>query len=78
MGGDGTCTVHRFADDALELDHGSLPVVVHDGVVELRRERRLATAKEELAAQDEFDIVVTNDRLGDAADALERIVRAAL
>jgi guanylate kinase len=45
---------------------------------EAQRERRLATAKEELAAQDEFDIVVTNDRLGDAADALERIVRAAL
>jgi len=45
---------------------------------EAQRERRLATAKEELAAQDEFDIVVVNDRLGDAADELERIVRAAL
>jgi guanylate kinase len=43
-----------------------------------QRERRLATAKSELAAQDEFDIVVTNDRLDDAADELERIVRAAL
>jgi guanylate kinase len=45
---------------------------------EAQRERRLATAKEELAAQDEFDIVVVNDRLGEAADELERIVRAAL
>jgi guanylate kinase len=45
---------------------------------EAQRERRLATAREELAAQDEFDIVVVNDRLGDAADELERIVRAAL
>jgi guanylate kinase len=45
---------------------------------EAQRERRLATAKSELAAQDEFDIVVTNDRLDDAADELERIVRAAL
>ena len=45
---------------------------------EAQRERRLATAKEELAAQDEFDIVVVNDRLDDAADELERIVRAAL
>jgi guanylate kinase len=45
---------------------------------EAQRERRLATAKEELAAQDEFDIVVVNDRLEDAADALEGIVRAAL
>ena len=45
---------------------------------EAQRERRLATAKEELAAQDEFDIVVVNDRLDDAADELEQIVRAAL
>ena len=45
---------------------------------ETQRERRLATAKEELAAQDEFDIVVVNDRLDDAADELEQIVRAAL
>jgi guanylate kinase len=45
---------------------------------EAQRERRLATAKEELAAQDEFDIVVVNDRLDDAASELERIVRAAL
>jgi guanylate kinase len=45
---------------------------------EAQRERRLATAKEELAAQDEFDTVVVNDRLDDAADELEQIVRAAL
>jgi guanylate kinase len=45
---------------------------------EAQRERRLATAKSELAAKDEFDIVVINDRLDDAADELERIVRAAL
>jgi guanylate kinase len=43
-----------------------------------QRERRMATAKRELAAQDEFDIVVVNDRLDDAADDLERIVRRAL
>jgi guanylate kinase len=43
-----------------------------------QRERRLATAKSELAAQDEFDIVVTNDRLDDAADDLQRIVQGAL
>jgi guanylate kinase len=42
------------------------------------RERRLATAKAELAAQDEFDIVVTNDRLDDAVEELERIVKRAL
>jgi guanylate kinase len=41
-------------------------------------ERRLATATAELAAQDEFPHVVHNDRLEDAADELERIVRAAL
>jgi guanylate kinase len=45
---------------------------------ETARERRLATAKSELAAQDEFDIVVINDRLDDAADELEKIVRRAL
>jgi guanylate kinase len=43
-----------------------------------QRERRLATAKSELAAQDEFDTVVINDRLDDAADDLERIVTGAL
>jgi guanylate kinase len=45
---------------------------------EVQRERRLATAKEELAAQDEFDIVVINDRLEDAAQELEQIVKRAL
>jgi guanylate kinase len=41
-------------------------------------EARLATAKAELAAQDEFAHVVHNDRLDDAADELERVVRTAL
>jgi guanylate kinase len=41
-------------------------------------EARLATAKAELAAQDDFAHVVRNDRLEDAADELERVVRAAL
>jgi guanylate kinase len=41
-------------------------------------EARLATAKAELAAQDDFTHVVHNDRLEDAADELERLVRAAL
>jgi guanylate kinase len=41
-------------------------------------EARLATAKAELAAQDEFAHVVHNDRLDDAADELERVVRSAL
>ena len=45
---------------------------------EAQRERRLTTAKTELAAMEEFDTVVINDRLDDAADELERIVRAAL
>jgi guanylate kinase len=39
---------------------------------------RLATAREELAAQDEFSHVVINDRLEDAVDSLERVVRDAL
>ncbi len=39
---------------------------------------RLATAREELRAQDEFAHVVVNDRLEDAVDALERCVRAHL
>jgi guanylate kinase len=43
-----------------------------------QRERRLATAKSELAAQGEFDTVVVNDRLDDAADDLERVVKRAL
>jgi guanylate kinase len=41
-------------------------------------EARLATAKAELAAQEDFPHVVQNDRLEDAADELERVVRAAL
>ena len=41
-------------------------------------ESRLAVAEAELAAQDEFPYVVRNDRLDDAADELERVVRAAL
>jgi guanylate kinase len=39
---------------------------------------RLATAREELGAQDEFTHVVTNDRLEDASDQLERCVRGHL
>jgi guanylate kinase len=39
---------------------------------------RLATARRELDAQDEFSHVVTNDRLEDASDALEQCVRAHL
>jgi guanylate kinase len=41
-------------------------------------EARLRTAREELAAQDEFQHVVINDRLEDAAEALEEVVRAKL
>jgi guanylate kinase len=41
-------------------------------------ERRLATATAELASSGDFPHVVRNDRLEDAADELERIVRAAL
>jgi guanylate kinase len=37
---------------------------------------RLATAREELAAQPEFDDVVVNDRLERAVDQLERLVRS--
>ena len=40
-------------------------------------ERRLQTAREELAARDEFDREVTNDRLEDAIEELVRIVRDA-
>jgi guanylate kinase len=38
-------------------------------------EARLATAREELAAQGEFGHVITNDRLDDAVDELEALVR---
>jgi guanylate kinase len=41
-------------------------------------EQRLATAAEELRAQDEFPHVVINDRLEDAVEALQEVVRAAL
>jgi guanylate kinase len=39
-------------------------------------EARLATAREELRAQREFPHVVVNDRLDDAVEALEELVRA--
>jgi guanylate kinase len=41
-------------------------------------EARLRTARAELAAQDEFGEVVVNDRLEEAVDKLEGIVRGAL
>lgn len=41
-------------------------------------ERRLRVAEQELAAQDEFDHKVLNDRQETAVDALERLVREAL
>lgn len=41
-------------------------------------EKRLATARGELEAQEEFPHVVRNDRLEDAVDALEAVVRSAL
>jgi guanylate kinase len=41
-------------------------------------EARLRTAREELAAQDEFQHVVINDRLEDSAAALEAVVRGKL
>jgi guanylate kinase len=41
-------------------------------------EERLRTARAELAAQDEFGEVVVNDRLDEAVDRLEAIVRRAL
>ena len=41
-------------------------------------ESRLRTAREELRAQREFPHVVRNDRLEDAVDALEELVRSAL
>jgi guanylate kinase len=39
-------------------------------------EARLATAREELAAKDEFDDVVVNDRLERAVEEMERLVRS--
>ncbi len=44
----------------------------------LEVERRLAVARAELAAQDEFAHVVVNDRLERAVADLERVVRGAL
>jgi guanylate kinase len=41
-------------------------------------EARLRTAREELDAQDEFDLVVVNDRLEDAVDELAEVVREAI
>ena len=41
-------------------------------------EERMRTAERELLAQPEFGHVVVNDRLEDATDELERIVRTAL
>ena len=41
------------------------------------RQRRLRTAREELAAVDEFDVTVVNDRLDDAVAELEAIVASA-
>jgi guanylate kinase len=41
-------------------------------------EKRLASAREELRAQGEFAHVVYNDRLDEAVDALEEVVRTAL
>ena len=41
-------------------------------------EERMRTAERELLAQPEFAYVVVNDRLEDATDELERIVRTAL
>ena len=41
------------------------------------RQRRLQTAREELAAVEEFDVTVVNDRLEDAVAELEAIVASA-
>jgi guanylate kinase len=41
-------------------------------------ERRLKVAEEELAAAGEFEHVVVNDRLHDAAEQLESIVRGTM
>ncbi|MDV3295039.1 MAG: guanylate kinase [Brachybacterium paraconglomeratum] len=41
---------------------------------EEERERRLATARVELAAEDEFDVTIVNDSVDRAADALARLL----
>lgn len=41
-------------------------------------DRRLAVAEEELAAQPEFPVVVINDRLEDAIEALTQVVRSGI
>jgi guanylate kinase len=41
-------------------------------------DRRLKTAEQELAAQDDFDHRIVNDDLADAADQLESIVRGSI
>jgi guanylate kinase len=41
-------------------------------------DRRLKTAEQELAAQDDFDHRIVNDDLDEAADKLESIVRASI
>lgn len=41
------------------------------------RERRLQTAREELAAVSEFDVTLVNDRLEDAVEQLQTIVASA-
>jgi guanylate kinase len=41
-------------------------------------QQRLLTARQELASQPEFGYVVVNDRLEEATDELEQIVKAAL
>jgi guanylate kinase len=41
-------------------------------------EARLSTARQELRAQDEFPHVVVNDRLDDAVEAVEALVRASI
>lgn len=43
----------------------------------VERQRRLATARDELAASDEFDVHIVNDDLEEAVDELERCVLGA-
>jgi len=41
---------------------------------EAERARRLETARNELAAEDEFDVTIVNDTVEGAAEALERVI----